>query len=571
MYKFLTWNIFHSAFRYKKLTVIALMAGLLFGCEGQFGENKMSYQEAVNKLQAFKRKVNWNNDIISQVELIKAKESTLADTLPPIKKFPLVVGPKQKSNSVLVEIFVSSEKSGTGSDGWMNEVARDFNSANIKLASGKLAKIQIRKIASGTGYQFISSKKYQPHAYSPSNHYWIHMAEAKGIKMTPILEKTVGNLAGLVMKQSTAKQLSSGGDVTIGQAVDAVVQGKVVAGYTNPYASSTGLNFLVSILANFSQTPDDMLSPEVVSAFEGFQKHVPFVAMTTLQMRDSVINDGSLDMFVMEYQTYKNSDALKSGYRFIPFGQPHNNPLYAVGSLSKQEQQVLDLFQGYLTDNKHQKKADKYGFNPSIKHSPLFDMPNGSVLVDAQRIWKEKKDIGRPIAAVFLADVSGSMMGARMQNLKTALFDGSNFISPENAIGLVTFSDVVKIKVPIKEYSSLHKSAFLTAVKGLNTNGGTAMYNGVVVALDMLIKEKERNPNVRPVLLLLTDGATTNGLTYEEVEDVVSAINIPIYTIGFEADIQELNRLSSLVESSSTNAERDDISYKIGSLLNTQM
>ena len=31
-----------------------------------------------------------------------------------------------------------------------------------------------------------------------------------------------------------------------------------------------------------------MLAPEVVSAFEQFQKGVPFVAVTTMQMRDSV-------------------------------------------------------------------------------------------------------------------------------------------------------------------------------------------------------------------------------------------------------------------------------------------
>ena len=192
-------------------------------------------------------------------------------------------------------------------------------------------------------------------------------------------------------------------------------------------------------------------------------------------------------------------------------------------------------------------------------------------MISAQKLWKEKKDAGRPIAAIFLADVSGSMNGGRISNLKKALIDGSSFVSPDNSVGLVTFSDKVTLTVPIKPFKSLQKAAFVTAVDRMTSGGGTAMYDGVLVSLGLLIEEKKKNPNIKPVLLVLTDGNTSYGYKYKEVEQIVRGIGIPIYTIGFESNIAELKKLSSLVEAASINTEQDDISYKIGALLNTQI
>jgi Ca-activated chloride channel family protein len=44
-----------------------------------------------------------------------------------------------------------------------------------------------------------------------------------------------------------------------------------------------------------------------------------------------------------------------------------------------------------------------------------------------------------------------------------------------------------------------------------------------------------------------------------------------VYTIGFEANIPELKRVSSLVEAATIDAKEDDIAYKIGTLLNAQL
>ncbi len=76
----------------------------------------------------------------------------VADSLPDISKFPISV---KNTTDNFIEIFSSTEKSGTGNDGWLNEVANDFNKANIEV-NGKPVSVKIRNIASGTATDYIS-------------------------------------------------------------------------------------------------------------------------------------------------------------------------------------------------------------------------------------------------------------------------------------------------------------------------------------------------------------------------------------------------------------------------------
>ncbi|HEY7689988.1 MAG TPA: vWA domain-containing protein, partial [Dongiaceae bacterium] len=311
--------------------------------------------------------------------------------------------------------------------------------------------------------------------------------------------------------------------------------------------------------------------PEVVSAFEAFQRGVPFVGETTLQLRESVRNDGSLDGFVMEYQTFVKTAELQSGYVFLPFGYAHDNPLYAVGGLPPEKLEALEAFARFSEQPRYRDLGTQYGFNPPLKAEAFYPLPSGGTLVQAQQIWKTKKDAGRPVAAVFLCDVSGSMVGPRLEGVREALIQGADFISAENSIGLVVFSDRVRTLLPIRKFNINQKASFVAAAEDLTAGGNTAMYDGIAAALSMLAKAKEADPGLKPVLFVLTDGETNNGLYFDDMEAVIKGLRIPIYTIGYEADFDELKRVSGLVEAATINAGEGEIRYKIGSLLNAQM
>jgi Ca-activated chloride channel homolog len=561
-----------SKFVVLALVLLGVIAGVLVW---QLGTPRgLTYTQAVSQLDSLLKRVSWSESIVTRKATVTVDRAPdLQDTLPDISKFELVVNPTVVPGEVAVEIFASVEKAGKGFDGWLVEVANDFNRSNLRLRNGQSAKVKIRAIASGEGYQFIAAQKYLPDAYSPSHVLWMKMLAAKGIALTPISERLLGDVAGIVMKERVWRTLQSKyGTVEVQHVLDAVAQGSIAMGYTDPFVSSAGLNFLVAVLATFAQgDPNKMLADDVVSAFEAFQRGVPFVALTTPQMRDSVQNDGSLEAFIVNRAVFAKAPAFQSGYAFIPYGIRHDSPLYGIGQLTTEKHEALRLFAQFASQAPAQKLATEYGFNQLSDYTPAFAPPPGEVLIEAQRVWKRKKDAGRPIVAVFLGDVSGSMEGVPLRNLKRALMAGSQFIDPENSIGLVVFNQEVKQLLPVGKFTLNQRALFTAAVQDMRAGGGTAMYDGILVALKMLVAAKAKQPECKPLLIVLTDGETNAGLSFDKVKPVLAGVKIPIYTIGYNAKLDILRQISTINEAASLNADEGDIAYKIGALLNAEM
>jgi Ca-activated chloride channel family protein len=554
------------------LVLLGVIAGVLIWQLGTSRE--LTYTQAVSRLDRLLKRVPWSESIVTRKATVVVESApNLQYSLPDIHKFELVVNPTVASGEVAVEIFASVEKAGKGFDGWLVEVANDFNRSNLRLQNGQSAKVKIRAIASGEGYQFIASQKYLPDAYSPSHVLWMKMLTARGIALTPISERLLGDVAGIVMKERVWQTLHSKyGTVEVKHVLDAVAQGSIAMGYTDPFVSSAGLNFLVAVLATFAQgDPGKMLADDVVSAFEAFQRGVPFVALTTPQMRDSVQNDGSLEAFIVNRAVFAKAPAFQSGYAFIPYGIRHDSPLYGIGQLTAEKHEALRLFAQFASQAPAQKLAMEYGFNQLSDYTPAFTPPPGEVLIEAQRVWKRKKDAGRPIVAVFLGDVSGSMEGVPLRNLKRALMTGSQFIDPANSIGLVVFNQEVKQLLPVGQFTLNQRALFGAAVQDMRAGGGTAMYDGILVALKMLVAAKATQPECKPLLVVLTDGETNTGLSFDKVKSVIAGIKIPIYTIGYNAKLDILRQISTINEAASLNADEGDIAYKIGALLNAEM
>jgi Ca-activated chloride channel family protein len=543
--------------------------GLLVAACG-FGEvEQLDQAEAEQRLDELVDDMGWQDTPVTRRAPVSLDTQDLAETLPDIDIFPIVGSPRTGGNQVVAEIFVSTEKSGEGTDGWMVDVAESFNSSNQTLSDGSGAQVAIRRIASGTGYQFIAAGRDLPAGFSPSNHLWIEMAKVHR-SMTPVREQLVPNVAGLVMKSETVEDLAAKyGVLDAATLIEAVVAGDVVMGYTNPFASSTGLNFLLSVLDDFADGDEDrLLAPDVASVFETFQENVPFVALTTLQIRESVEKEnGTLDAFVMEYQTYVNTNSLRSGFEFIPFGINHDNPLYAVEGASARELEVLELFAAHADSQESRDRAADMGFEPP-EYDSTVAIPSGETLIEAQQLWKEKKDAGRPVYAVFVSDVSGSMAGTRIIAVSTALESALGFISPTSSVGMVEFSDVTSKRLDIALFDLNQQGRFAAAIEEMDANGGTAMYDGILVGLSMLVDARNADPNIKPLLFVLTDGETQSGLDFDDAAPVIAGLGIPVYTVGFEADLDELARLSSLVEAASINATEEDVEFKMASLFN---
>jgi len=509
-----------------------------------------------------KIKVTTADPIKGQVDI---NPVSIADTLPEIDKFAISV---ENSTNNFVEIFSSTEKSGTGVDGWLNEVAEQFNKQGIQV-NGKPASVKIRNIASGTAADFIRSGKYVPDAFTPSNELWGEMVKAAGVKTTLITNRLVGNVTGIVTTKTKHDQLIEHyGEINVNTITEAIADNALSMGYTDPFASSTGLNFLVTALQGFDT--NDLLSAKAVAGFERFQANVPFIASTTLQMREAA-KTGMLDAFVLEYQTFVNATDFKAGYEFTPFGARHDSPLYGLGDLSKEKQDILKAFADFVKQDTYQELAKKNGFNGLEEYQSQLNGIDGATLTAAQRVWKEKKNVSKPVAAVFVADVSGSMDGDPLSRLKESLLTGQKYLGRDNSIGLVSYSTSVEINLPLGVYDMNQQSMFVGAVESLQAGGGTATFDAITVAINMLQEQLAVNSNIRPIIFVLSDGQTNEGHKLKDIKGLIEAYKIPIYTIGYNADLEELQEISKINEAASINADTDDVVYKIGSLLNVQL
>ncbi len=492
------------------------------------------------------------------------QEDTTADELPDLENNKVTAA---ATTSLYAEIWCSPEKAGTGTDGWMRELAEQFNAAGYQV-DGEPVSVQIRNVSSGLGNDYITTGKAVPDGYTPSNALWIDMLAAKGISCTYVRERTVGNVAGLLLKQENYDKLvDEYGQADLKAVTEATGKGDLVMGYTNPFTSSTGLNFLVSTLLRYDR--NDPLSSTAVEGFRQFQANVPFVAMTTVQMRDAA-ERGSLDGFVTEHQLYQNDATLSKQYKFVPFGYRHDNPLVTLPSTSNAKSQIVELFATYCDENGAD-LAKRYGFNGMDSYKSENPEVDGNTLLAAQKLYKENKDTGKPVVAVFVADISGSMDGEPLRALQESLINSMRYINSSNYVGLVSYSDYVTIELPVDKFDLNQQAYFKGAVEGLRAGGGTATFDGIAVAAQMVEDALAENPDAKPLIFVLSDGETNSGYDLSDVDGILKALRIPVYTIGYNANIDALKKISSINEAASIDASTDDVVYQLKNLFNANM
>ena len=500
---------------------------------------------------------------------IQLTRTNLLAMLPDLAEYPILIDAKDSADTEAAEIFASADKAGKGADGVYLELAEKFNQQHQTLSNGKKAAVAIRKLDSGLGAQFIMTGQYVADGYSPANALWGDLVNANGSKLTTIAAVTTPSVAGIIVKKAKVEQITTDGKLDIAKLLTNVSNASFAMGYTNPYQSATGLNFLLTVLDAFAKGDQtQMLSPDVASAFEAFQAGVPFVAQNTLQMRDAAMGSGVLDGFVSGEQTWLSMTGMQD-YQFIPFGVRQDSPLYATSAADPDEQEVLKRFAKFIDTQKP--LLEQYNFGKNMSYQDAYHLKDGGIITQAQKLWKQKKSGGKPIAAVFVTDISGSMEGERIKNLKKALIESSDLISSTNAIGLVSYSDAVNVDVPIAPFNVQQKSLFNGAVEQLSVNGKTATYSATLAAADLLLEFKKTHPEYKTVIFVLSDGETNTGVDFATTKGLMEAVGIPIHTIAYELSSPALKEMAGWAEGAYTESTTGSASFRIGNLLNAEM
>ena len=126
-------------------------------------------------------------------------------------------------------------------------------------------------------------------------------------------------------------------------------------------------------------------------------------------------------------------------------------------------------------------------------------------------------------------------------------------------------------ELPISQFTLEQQSYFAGAVERMRTGGNTATYDALLVGVDLINQYKQTVPDAKAMIFLLSDGQCNEGYDYKTAADIVDYYGIPIYTIGYNEDIESLKDLSSINEAVYIDADNDDVVYELAALFNAQM
>ena len=554
----------------KKLIAITLAAAMsitLAACDEGGSAETMSYDDAVETLDAYYDKIKPQT---KDAGIDIYDENTVASTLADIDTFKFSVEGRGEIN---LEIAAPSEMTGEAPDDFLNVLADRFNRSGATVG-GKSVSISVRKISSGEVVTYMTEGDYAPDMYIPSSNALGEMLKAKGIGVVTLAERTAGNTAGILMEKKTYDNfIEKYKEATVANVLEATLAGDLTFAYTNPYTSATGLNILCAMLHAFD--PDDPLSTTAQEKLLEYQRQSPPVAYTTGILRESAAK-GVINAMVMEEQAYVNKPELKS-YVYVPAGIRHDHPAYTFDYVSSERQEAAKLFVDYLLGDEAQKLISEKGFNLRDEYKSEDNGLNGAGYIAAQKIWKQNKDGGKPIIAVFVADVSGSMDGLPLNSLKDSLQATAGYIKDDCYIGLVSYSDSknVNIELPVEKFDATQRAKFSWAVKNLSAGGNTATYDGVMVGLKMLLETEQDVPDAKLMLFVLSDGDQNSGYSLSRVTPVVGGLRVPIYSIGYNLSggsaENQLKELSQINEAALINAQSEDLVNQLRNLFNVQL
>jgi VWFA-related protein len=138
----------------------------------------------------------------------------------------------------------------------------------------------------------------------------------------------------------------------------------------------------------------------------------------------------------------------------------------------------------------------------------------------------------RPVRVTVVIDVSGSMMGARLQAAREAARKFLGALPPEVPVQLIAFSSDVHEKTPF----TTDRATLIQAIDQLNAGGETALFRAISVAAEKGSAARAGRDEVS-VIVVLTDGENTvAGIGQNEAVAVCRQHAIRVHTIGLNID-----------------------------------
>lgn len=415
-------------------------------------------------------------------------------------------------------------------------------------------------------------------------------------------ERTMITPVVLGIKQSKARSLgwlaadgSSRADLSWKDIALAAEQGRFSFAMSSPSASNTGFAALMGLAAALAGKGDalevaDIRAPQLRAFFKAQTLTAGssgWLAAAFVQEQgriDGLINYGSVIHGL-------NASGQLSEPLVLIYPQDGivsaDYPLMLLNPTRRADYDKLlayvrsPAFQQAMTAQTHRKPINpEVAFEPKLYPSNLVELPFPARLQVVDAILEAyDNSLRRPADSTFVLDISGSMGGERIAQLKTALtgltgLDTSlsgrySRLREREHLSMVAFDNQVRPAVQF-QFDPAQRAAAETQVRNyiasLQAQGGTALYSAAQAAYQQAAARRAqdggRDGGRYYSLVLLTDGQNNNGLDAAQFTQWYQSLppaqqGIRIFAVQFgEARADELEALARLTGGRVFNATR---------------
>jgi Ca-activated chloride channel homolog len=367
--------------------------------------------------------------------------------------------------------------------------------------------------------------------------------------------------------------------------VQAVKDHKLVYAMTNPTSSNTGMSALFAVASAIAKKTEDLSADEVdrekLKDFLAGQKLTAGSSgwLAEAYVRDEARLDGLVNYEAVLLRLNEQQPGLNEPLTII---YPRDGVIsadYPLMLLSETKRQAFEQLVSALRSDAFQAGPVARMFlrpaNPNVSRAAKLSgdavaelsFPNRLEVIDAV-LAAYQSELRRPATSIYLLDVSGSMRGKRIEQVKNALevltgAEGNSVTARfvrfqrRERVVLVPFSGTPAqpARFALEDANSEAESyqALRNYAAGLQAHGGTAIYAALETAYVIARQELARDPERVVTVVLLTDGENTQGVSYEEFRtrfveaQANTGLRVPTFAILFgEASSSELEEIARL-------------------------
>lgn len=433
-------------------------------------------------------------------------------------------------------------------------------------------------------------KQMKYDAIWPANSLWISLGDEQ--KVVKYSESILRSPVVLGVKKSLANQLGwIDKPITVSDILHAAQSGQLRFAMTSATQSNSGACTYIGFLYAMAGRPNvlemtHLRDPQVREKVKNLLAKADRSSASSGWLKETVVKHYDRFQAMFNYESMiieANQELVKAGKEPLYAVYPtdgiliSDSPLGYIDKGDPKKEQIFRKLQTYLLSDDIQNRILKLGrrtgligisvdridksiFNPDwgIDVTRIISpvpTPSESVIKEALDLYQVA--LRKPSCTAYVVDVSGSMEGQGIQDLKTALislFDQNiarKYMlqpSPEDIHIILPFNNMPLDGIRGQGNNPELLQQLITFVQNLRAGGGTDIYSATARALEIISKE-ENIHHYFPAVILMTDGKSQGSIDVlqSKINQLPMGKDIPIFSITFgDADETQLKQISEI-------------------------